>query len=420
MSYAKFGLNETTADEQSELHEFFQNVDHCAHNLLNLVNDLLDLAKLEAGRMSFEFQFVDVGSLAKMVIDEFRSFSAERNATICYQGPEEAIAATIDPDRIQQVLRNLLSNALKFSPPSGTICVQLRQEGKAMLLSVRDEGPGIPPDEIEAVFDKFVQSSKTKSNHGGTGLGLAICREIVNGHQGRIWVENNEGAGCVFFVELPLGSPELLPSDSPAELNCSFLRKALPMNRSGKILIVDDDARSVDILCRLLRDEYILKTVSTGNECLAEILNFKPQLVLLDIMMPGISGHETCRRIKFSPMGGSIRIILVSAKETIVDNVRGSDALADDYLLKPFDHEELLSKVRAQFDALDRECDPESAGETGLLGSGNRNERGTMGAICGGPAKAGVQTLCFPVVIASSDVTERRKQKGGWFHDGTT
>ena len=179
LSYAKFGLNETTADEQSELHEFFQNVDHCAHNLLYLVNDLLDLAKLEAGQMKFEYHPLEVGSLVEAVIDEFGSLSAEQKAAICYQGPEEAVTAIIDPDRIQQVLRNLLSNALKFSPPSGTIDVRLRQEGESMLLSVRDEGPGIPPEEIEAVFDKFVQSSKTRSNHGGTGLGLAICREIV-------------------------------------------------------------------------------------------------------------------------------------------------------------------------------------------------------------------------------------------------
>jgi signal transduction histidine kinase len=220
LSYAKFGLDETTDGEQSELHEFFHNVDHCAHNLLNLVNDLLDLAKLEAGQMKFDYQTVDVGGLIETVIDEFRPFSTERKATVCYQGPQEAIAATIDPDRIQQVLRNLLSNALKFSPPFGTVCVQLQPKGKAMLLGVRDEGPGISPDEIEAVFDKFVQSSKTKSNHGGTGLGLAICREIVGGHQGRIWAENNAEAGCSFFVELPLGHANLKSSDSPVELTC--------------------------------------------------------------------------------------------------------------------------------------------------------------------------------------------------------
>ena len=109
-----------------------------------------------------------------------------------------------DEERFKQVIRNLLSNAVKFSPNGGTIHVRARRVGKTCLISVRDEGPGIPPDELEMVFDKFMQSSKTKSGSGGTGLGLAICREIVAGHHGRIWAENNAQKGCIFYCELPL------------------------------------------------------------------------------------------------------------------------------------------------------------------------------------------------------------------------
>lgn len=217
LSYAKFGLDETTAADQSELHEFFGNVSQCGRTLLNLVNDLLDLAKLESGRMNFEFQAMDLGDLVEAVAEEFRSSCAERKVAIRCQMPEEAITATVDPDRIKQVLRNLLSNAAKFSPPSGVIDVQIGQTDDMVVLSVRDEGPGIPPDEIEAVFDKFYQSSKPRAKYGGTGLGLAISREIVGGHQGRIWVENNTGVGCVFLVELPL-SPA---NHALEELTCS-------------------------------------------------------------------------------------------------------------------------------------------------------------------------------------------------------
>jgi signal transduction histidine kinase len=219
LSYATFGLNETTATDQSELHEFFHNVDDCAHTLLHLVNDLLDLSKMESGRMSFEYQSIDMDNLIEMVIDEFKSLCAEQKVTICYQGPQNAITMTVDPNRIRQVLRNLVSNAMKFSPPSGTIYVQLQQAGKAMLLSVRDEGPGIPPDEIEAVFDKFYQSGKAKANSGGTGLGLAICREIIGGHKGRIWAEHTAGKGCIVFVELPLGCSDIPSSVSPMVRN---------------------------------------------------------------------------------------------------------------------------------------------------------------------------------------------------------
>ena len=217
LSYAKFGLNETTTAEQSELHEFFHNVDHCAENLLHLVNDLLDLSKLEAGRMTYDFRLANMSELIEVVIDEFRSLCAERKVEIRCERPEEPIASMVDPDRIQQVVRNLLANAVKFSPPSGIICVRLRRVGTAMLLSVCDNGPGIPPDEIETIFDKFVQSSKTKSNKGGTGLGLAICREITSGHNGRIWAENNAGVGCIFFVEIPIANPSWLFDDSETE-----------------------------------------------------------------------------------------------------------------------------------------------------------------------------------------------------------
>ena len=168
------------------------------------MNDLLDLSKLEAGQMAFDWRPAELGELVDAVIDEFRWPGSEQTAQIRYERPDGRVTATIDSGRVQQVLRNLLSNAVKFSPPAGTILVRLRRVGKAALLTVCDEGPGIPPGEIEAVFDKFVQSSKTKSNTGGTGLGLAICREIVAGHKGRIWAENNAEAGCIFYVELPL------------------------------------------------------------------------------------------------------------------------------------------------------------------------------------------------------------------------
>jgi diguanylate cyclase len=121
------------------------------------------------------------------------------------------------------------------------------------------------------------------------------------------------------------------------------------MEQKGRVLIVDDNAMNVDVLRRILRKEYELTTAANGDECLANVLNFKPQLVLLDIMMPGMDGYETCRRIKEGPLGDSVQVILVSGKGTAADRVHGYEVLADDYVVKPFDHDELLSKVRAHF-----------------------------------------------------------------------
>ena len=133
------------------------------------------------------------------------------------------------------------------------------------------------------------------------------------------------------------------------------------MKQRGRILIVDDDALIVNVLRHILCKEYTLDSAGTGNSCLAKLLTFKPHLVLLDIVMPGIDGHETCRRIKLSPQGEFVQIILISAQETIVDQVRGSDVLADDCIVKPFDQQEVLSKVRAQFRMRDAQVDSESS-----------------------------------------------------------
>jgi DNA-binding response OmpR family regulator len=121
------------------------------------------------------------------------------------------------------------------------------------------------------------------------------------------------------------------------------------MEQHGRVLIVDDNAMNVDVLRRILRRDYELDTAANGEECLAKLSVFEPQLVLLDIMMPGIDGYETCRRIKSSPLGDSIHVILVSSKGTAADHAHGYEALADDYVVRPFDHDELRQKVRAHF-----------------------------------------------------------------------
>jgi signal transduction histidine kinase len=225
LSYARFGEKEAAEGDRGELHEFFENVGQSAETLLRLVNDLLDLSKLEAGRMFYEFQPNSVGDLLEVVVDEFKSLCAERQVSIVYRPPDEETATMVDPERLKQVFRNLLSNATKFSPPQGTVNVRMRRLAQSLLISVRDEGPGIPADELELVFDKFVQSSKTKSGGGGTGLGLAISREIVAAHKGRIWAENNAGAGCIFYCELPLVQPEPSDGDDSREDLAGFIRQ---------------------------------------------------------------------------------------------------------------------------------------------------------------------------------------------------
>ncbi|GAG04530.1 unnamed protein product, partial [marine sediment metagenome] len=183
--------------------DYFQTIEESAETLLTLLNDLLDLTKLETGKMKFEYVPTDLSILCDQIIDEFRSMFSERNLTIrCECNVNKEVA--VDAEKIKQVLRNLISNAGKFSPDGGAIDVYMHQREDTVLAVVCDQGPGVPDDELEAVFDKFVQSSKTNTGAGGTGLGLAICQEIITAHKGRIWAENRSEGGAVFSFEIPL------------------------------------------------------------------------------------------------------------------------------------------------------------------------------------------------------------------------
>ena len=230
LSFADFGLKKVTSAPPEKLHTYFQQIKSSGSLLLTLLNDVLDLAKLEVGKMQFEWRSADLNLLVGTVKEEFQARLVEHELTLCCQVPEAPSRLVLDTTRMQQVVRNLLSNAVKFSPRHSTITLRIEPQPQSMLLSIRDQGTGIPEGELEAVFEKFVQSSLTQTGAGGTGLGLAICREIVTAHQGKIWADNwtdSTGSGAVFCVDIPLSEsvPDdpnhavtTLPSEIPAEM----------------------------------------------------------------------------------------------------------------------------------------------------------------------------------------------------------
>lgn len=204
LSFASFGVKKYASAEPHKLLDYFKRIKQSGATLLNLLNNLLDLAKFESRRATFSFEPTDLDSLVKSVMAEMYALLLERDLTIRIESRDLDQQVSLDPERIQQVLRNLLNNAIKFSPKGGVIDVRVEHTDAAARVSVSDRGPGIPEDELEAVFDKFVQSSKTKTGAGGTGLGLSICHEIIAAHRGRIWAENRLGGGTIFSLEIPL------------------------------------------------------------------------------------------------------------------------------------------------------------------------------------------------------------------------
>jgi len=204
LSFARFGEKNAATAKPEKLLEYFNKIRHSGTILLSLVNNLLDLAKFESGKMTFDFQPTQVSLLVGKVADEFTSLVSERELTIHYEEPESRTSATVDRDKLMQVTRNLLSNAVKFSPRGGTIELSVAQREQALRVRVADQGAGIPDAELQTIFEEFVQSSTNHKSAGGTGLGLAISRQIVAAHKGKIWAENQPTGGAAFFFEIPL------------------------------------------------------------------------------------------------------------------------------------------------------------------------------------------------------------------------
>jgi len=209
LSFATFGIKEARKVGADKMGNYFQKIEQSGKVLLALINDLLDLSKLESGKGKFEFGRVDLRVLICAAVDECAARAVQRNITVRPLECDFSANVLADHTKIMQVLRNLLDNAIKFSPEGGTIEIGLSRSDRAVLISVRDRGVGIPEDEVEAIFDKFIQSSKTRTAAGGTGLGLAICREIVTAHNGRIWAENRPDGGAILTFEIPFNLHEV-------------------------------------------------------------------------------------------------------------------------------------------------------------------------------------------------------------------
>ncbi|MFK7922249.1 MAG: ATP-binding protein [Bacteroidia bacterium] len=341
--------------------------------LNNLVNDLLDFSKMQQGALEVQTRAVDLRSLTEIVLKINESSAKNKALFINNLVPEDLPPIQADEDRLQQVLINLVNNGIKFTT-EGSVSVSAREKGDRIQISVSDTGIGIPEEKQDAIFEAFVQADGSiQRQYGGTGLGLTICRQLVELQDGRIWVESipEEGSkesGTTFHILLPKASPEaevLHPSKvafEPTPLSLkTFLEtpeKAVSNNVSLKpptenrpfhILIVDDEIINHQVLKHhLAHPKFNLTVANNGAEALAALeQEVKFDLVLLDIMMPHMSGFEVCQRIRQKYLASELPVIMVTAKNQVEDLVAGLDHGANDYIAKPFSRDELLARIQA-------------------------------------------------------------------------
>ncbi len=319
--------------------------------LIRLINDILDLERMESGRAPLKLRRCSIQDLAREAVDTMAPIAEGVGIhleLVCH-APRESIYFDADPDRMLQVITNLLSNAIKFSPPGTTVSVQIDSDINSVLLKVVDHGRGIPADKLEAVFDRFQQvESSDASKKGGTGLGLAICRSIVQQHGGAIWAQGNQsGPGTTLWVQL---SRSARASDTaPSALNQP------PAERGeGLILVCDDDAGIRVVVAEQLRQHgYDILEAGSGEEVIALAKdrmsklrdNGRPPIsaILLDLYMPGLSGWETLQRLKESTATASIPVVVLSV---IPATERAAMAgKTQGWVQKPFNENLLLAEL---------------------------------------------------------------------------
>ena len=347
-----------------------------SRRLLRLVNQLLDLQRLDAGKMQPTFRPCDLARFATEVVEAFQTY-CERKQIELRTEIEACSDVYLDLEKFDKVLYNLLSNAMKFTPAGKSITVRLNQVGSKARLQVQDEGIGIRDDQLPHLFERFRQADGSANRHyEGTGLGLSLVKELTEIHGGEISVDSTYGKGTTFTIELPLGASHL-PADQVVEQqltaqkgraavelsdieSASAIDKAvaLPPEEAGatterasfegsQILVVDDnpDLRAY-VSSVLQRQGYQVRTAEQGAAGLEMAMTYKPNLIITDLMMPGVNGLEMIERIRRDADLRGTPIVLLTAKVDDETRLEGVEQGADAYLSKPFNDRELLAEVR--------------------------------------------------------------------------
>jgi len=312
--------------------EYLRDILNSGRHLLELLNEILDLSKVEAGQMVLEPSTFGVGSALEYTLKMVRERATQHAITVTVDVADGVDTVVADELRFKQVVLNLLSNAVKFTPDGGSVSVRAYREGTDLVVTVADTGIGVPPEDQERIFESFQQGRRGAPKEEGTGLGLTLSRRIVGLFGGRLWLKSTPGSGSTFGFSVP-GLPEREDEVASPE------RDKLPV-----VVLVDDDRASLDLLSVYLDGSgtRVLRA-RDGVEALEQIRRVPPVAVVLDIKLPRLDGWQVLAELKADPATAAIPVVIASVVD---DRPRGLAEGADEYLLKPIRRDELVDALR--------------------------------------------------------------------------
>jgi signal transduction histidine kinase len=326
-------------------------IERQVEHLSRLVDDLLDVSRITRGRLKLEKKPVEVATFVARAIETAEPLFDARGQRLHVSMPEERLIVDGDSTRLSQIVSNILNNAAKYTPDSGHISLQIetasRDGGSAeeVLIRVKDDGTGIPPQMLPEVFDLFTQVDQALDrSHGGLGIGLALVRKLVEMHGGKVEARSDGvGHGSEFFVRLPC---RVEPVDVKGATGSAGDAIKRPVIRR-RVLVVDDNEDSAETLALALQLEgYDVETAHGGQQALELAEGFLPEMVLLDIGMPGMDGYEVARSIRAQPWGADMLLIAQTGWGQEEDRRRTREAGFDAHMTKPLDHARLMSLMR--------------------------------------------------------------------------
>lgn len=366
--------------KEKPLDEALHVVDNNSDRLLRLVNQILDIRKIENGRMKLSLRRIDTGQFIGTLMMNFRNFANERGISLNLEQPKEKAYVWADRDKLDKVMFNLLSNAFRFTPKGKSITVNITPKAEGVVIKVKDEGSGIAPERQKSIFGIFNSDNEgSVVNQPHTGIGLALTKDLVELHKGRIHVESSLGKGSTFIVELPGNKPgngieadyimeddapyepagesmdamldatdsELVPvADSTAEANTGDGSEDEQKNDRKTVLIVEDNAEMRKFIALILHDEYNIITAADGKEGQEKATAALPDLIISDYMMPVMDGMEMAGRLRRDMTTSHIPIIMLSARTDEASVILGLHTGIDAYIEKPFSADMLRARIK--------------------------------------------------------------------------